>query len=108
MSPAKTVLGRIDTRTLFHCQQQVWRQICFHINGMAIGSTVAALHAAGLLRLLQAGPLAMGDVLQKIPANPGYLHVALRLLASQGWLVRDRAEASDMMRFELTPRGRHF
>jgi hypothetical protein len=108
MSLSKTILGRFDTRTLINFQHQVWRQICFHINGMAIGSTVGALHEAGVLRLLQAGPLSMGDLLQQIPAHPGYLHLALRLLASQGWLVRDRAEASDMMRFELTTRGRHF
>lgn len=83
------------------------RALFLHHDGIVLGPTVAALRARGLLdALLTAGRMSVADMLRGFPASPGYLHVALRCLASQGWLHRHGAPGSDTMVYEVTDRGR--
>ena len=73
--PARTTASRL------------WSTACGHINGLAVGSTVAALHTRGLLTAL-AGP--DGCRLSSLPPadirHPRLLVGALRLLEMFGWV----------------------
>src|SRR3989442_2363116 len=60
-----------------------------HLSGVVMAPTVSALWERGALELLTSvpGTVLFGDVVKQTHANAGYLRVALRLLASCGWLV---------------------
>jgi DNA-binding MarR family transcriptional regulator len=86
---------------------RVWEQICRHLDGVAIGSTMAALHEAGALRALAAARRSTVDELaERLGANAGYLHVAVRLLADQGWVERSVSHEGGDAVAEVTSAGR--
>ena len=67
---------------------RVWGMVCRHIDGMAIGSTMAALASHGALRALAAADRTeFGKLRVGLGAQAGFLHVAIRLLADQGWVT---------------------
>jgi len=104
MSSEKITLPNIiDFKSLW---PRVWDRICRHLDGFAIGSTVAALEQRGVLSfLLRDGPVSMGTIRQRFNGNAGYLHAAFRLLACQGWLTRAGELGSDELEFKLTTAG---
>ncbi|WP_436515067.1 class I SAM-dependent methyltransferase [Ekhidna sp. To15] len=58
-----------------------------HLDGIAIAPAAYELESHGVLKhLLEVKSSRIDDLANKFKANPGYLNVALRLLASQGWL----------------------
>jgi len=58
-----------------------------HLDGIAIAPVAFALHKKGVLSaLLSAQKTTVTALSEEFKANDGYLNVALRLLASQGWL----------------------
>ncbi len=58
-----------------------------HLDGLATAPTAYALLEKGVLdHLLQRGSVELDDLTARFRANDGYLNVALRILASQGWL----------------------
>lgn len=58
-----------------------------HLDGIAIAPTAYELHKKGVLNyLLDKKPVDLITISNEFKANEGYLNVALRLLASQGWL----------------------
>jgi SAM-dependent methyltransferase len=82
------------------------RTLFLHHDGIVVGATIGALQRHRLLdHLFQAKRLAMRELLERFPCNAGYLHVALRCLALQGWLRRAGAPGSEAMTFEVTPLG---
>jgi SAM-dependent methyltransferase len=86
---------------------RVWDALCRHIDGMAIGTTMAALHERGALAMLAAQDRTeFGPLRERLAANAGFLHVALRLLADQGWVARQGEPGTDQMTITPTPRGR--
>jgi hypothetical protein len=86
---------------------RVWDALCRHIDGMAIGTTMAALHERGALALLAAQDRTEFAALRaRLAASPGFLHVALRLLADQGWVARQGEPGTDQLTIAPTPRGR--
>jgi hypothetical protein len=86
---------------------QVWATICRHIDGVAVGTTVAALAEHGALAVLAGQePVRFGALCDRLAANPGFLNVAMRLLADQGWVVRQGEPGTDEMGVMATPRGR--
>jgi len=86
---------------------RVWDALCRHIDGMAIGTTVAALHERGALAILAAQDRTeFGPLRERLAANAGFLHVALRLLADQGWVARQGEPGTDQMTITPTARGR--
>ncbi len=86
---------------------QVWDALCRHIDGMAIGTTIAALHERGALAMLAARDRTdFGPLRERLAANAGFLHVAMRLLADQGWVARSGEPGTDEMTIAPTPRGR--
>ncbi|MEP0985309.1 class I SAM-dependent methyltransferase [Ekhidna sp.] len=59
-----------------------------HLDGIAIAPVAYELHRNGVLaHLLDTESETLNDLAAKFKANQGYLNVALRLLASQGWLT---------------------
>jgi hypothetical protein len=86
---------------------RVWDALCRHIDGMAIGTTMAALHERGALAMLAARDRTQfGPLRERLAANAGFLHVALRLLADQGWVARQGEPGTDQMTITPTARGR--
>ncbi|HEY2287446.1 MAG TPA: hypothetical protein VGH88_17040, partial [Streptosporangiaceae bacterium] len=85
----------------------MWDALCRHIDGMAIGTTMAALHERGALALLAAQDRTEFAALRaRLAARPGFLHVALRLLADQGWVARQGEPGTDQLTIAPTARGR--
>ena len=77
-----------------------------HLSGVVMAPTVSALWERGALELLTStpAPVLFADVVRQTHANAGYLRVALRLLASCGWLVEQPLDNSARM-CALTPEG---
>ena len=86
---------------------ELLRNLFLHHDGIVVGATIAALNDGGVLkRLLRQRKLSMAELRDGIVCNTGYLHVALRCLALQGWINRQGPAASDAMVFEITPTGK--
>jgi hypothetical protein len=86
---------------------RVWATVCRHIDGMAIGSTMAALASHGALRTLAAADRTeFGKLRAGLGAHAGFLHVAIRLLADQGWVTCAGEGGTDELSITPTPRGR--
>ncbi len=82
-----------------------WRQVCQQVEGLALGSSLAALLRVGLAsRLLDQMPL--GPMARALGAHPGPLHALVRSLALAGWVERRGQPGTDGMTAPLTPRGR--
>lgn len=104
MRAAGRGLQGIDFKSL---RPAVWARVCNHLDGFAIGSTVAALNRRGVLRMLAAeGRVTVGGVRRRVRCNAGYLHGALRLLACQGWLERTGEPGTDEAEFSLNEAGK--
>ena len=77
-----------------------------HLAGVVMAPTVSALAERGALEWLTSveGPISFADVVEHTHANAGYLRVALRLLASCGWLV-EQPGGDGVRTCALTPEG---
>jgi SAM-dependent methyltransferase len=68
--------------------RRTWDAVCRHIDGLAIGSTMAALAERGALKILASSDRTrFADLNRELDANAGFLHVAIGLLADQGWVT---------------------
>ena len=78
-----------------------------HLDGIAITSTMAALHNKGIITfIMEKKVFTIEDVFENFPSNHGYMNVALRLLSAQGWLTRNIDEHNKCINFSLTERGK--
>ncbi|MFH0343916.1 MAG: hypothetical protein ACHBNF_17750 [Chromatiales bacterium] len=97
---------RQQTTTISTAAPSLLRTLFLHHDGIVIGATICALEKPGLLtHLVSHGRVTFRELLDRYPCNPGYLHVALRCLALQGWITRAGVPGSDAMVFEVTPLG---
>jgi hypothetical protein len=78
-----------------------------HLAGIAVAPTVAALAGRGVFRLFDtsSGRVTLEEIAERTHANRGYLRVALRLLASCGWLQQRRESNDQPLQYSLTPEG---
>lgn len=85
----------------------VWRTVCWHLDGVAIGGSVEALASRGAFEALReaSAPLEVDGLASALGARPGLLHVALRLLADQGFVAREGGGEPGRTRVRLTPTG---
>lgn len=85
----------------------VWRTVCWHLDGAAIGGSVEALASHGAFDALREAsePLPVDDLASRLGARPGLLRVALRLLADQGFVSRESGGEPGRTRVRLTPTG---
>src|SRR5690606_28761343 len=67
-----------------------------HLDGIVTAPVVAALHKKGIVAALEKHQrIELKDLLKEFPANEGYLNVALRVLASQGFINYELDNAQD-------------
>ena len=90
-------------------EKQTNRGILFrHLDGIAIGPTVATLYESKICAYMLNNPhFTFTDISNKFASNNGYLNVALRLLASQAWLNRKIVKDGEEINYKLTVKGKH-
>lgn len=79
-------------------QAQLRDDLFRHLDGLVTAPTAFALYQKGVpTHLLKEKSVLLADLATHFGANEGYLNVALRVLASQGWLTHT-IEAEDQIR----------
>ena len=83
------------------------RNILFrHLDGIVTVPTAFSLYKKGVLDyILQHQKFSLQELAEKFNANEGYLNVALRVLASQGWLVQNIDNHNDKIIFETNDKS---
>jgi SAM-dependent methyltransferase len=83
-------------------KEQLRSVIFRHLDGIATAATTTALNKKGLLAyLLEHKKVELSELTKKFNANEGYLNVALRLLASQGWLIQHLDNTTNAVSFQV-------
>lgn len=78
-----------------------------HLDGIVTAPTIHALEKRGVLSALRDdGVVHLEALSERFDANDGYLNVALRVLASQGWLEQKIEGPAERVAFALTDSGR--
>jgi len=87
---------------------RVRADVFHHLAGIALAPTVKALTDRGVSQMLldAIAPVFFVDLVEQTGANPGYLRVALRLLASSGWLDETASANRREFTYTLTAAGR--
>ena len=82
-------------------------RIFLHLDGLALIPTMNALNKASVFELFLERPKRrLSEITDLIGANEGYLNVALRMMSSQGYLLRKVDNETDHVYFELTDLGK--
>lgn len=88
-------------------EKEILADIFAHQYGISLGPTLVALNHMGIMDMLKPGGfVSMKEILEKTGGSPGYLHVALRLLASAGLTVREGRAGTHDLKYRLTEEGR--
>ena len=88
-------------------QKELRSTLFRHLDGIATAPVAFALQKKGVLRALTDRRTAsLSDLTNEFKANEGYLNVALRVLASQGWLLQHIDNTKDEISYKITDRGR--
>ena len=79
-----------------------------HLDGIAMTSTVKALNKIGIIKFILEHPtFHFIEINSAFKTNDGYLNVALRILASQGWIKRDILMDGQDLMFSITEKGQN-
>ena len=83
---------------------RVWRASLFQLlDGLSLTILCPVMRERGILEAFATDALVdVDDLAHRLGANPGYLNVVCRLLASQGWLVRETR--GNRVKFRRSPR----
>lgn len=86
---------------------ETWRRVCFHLDGLAIGTSVEAVHARGGFAALAEAqqPIGVEELADAISVRPGYLNLVFRLLELQGYITRSGHIADARGMVALTDAG---
>jgi len=77
-----------------------------HLDGITTVPTAYSLYKKGVLAyILEQQKVSLTELTEKFNANEGYLNVALRVLASQGWLVQTSTPQTDEITFETNTKS---
>jgi len=72
-----------------------------HLDGIATATSSFCLHKKGVLEyLMQHKTVTLNSLTSQFNANEGYLNIALRVLASQGWLTQHLDNKSNTVSYE--------
>ncbi len=84
-------------------QQAIYRaQLFRHLDGIVIAPSAYAIHAKGITDIILKGKsVNITELAAATGANEGYLNVALRLLASQGWLKQEVNNEDDIVTYHV-------
>ena len=80
-----------------------------HLAGIALVPTAHALAARGVFDILagaEGGWTDLDEIIARVHANRGYMRVALRLLASAGWLTQRVDRNCRFVAYSVTEAGR--
>lgn len=89
------MLSKPDKQTL---RSSIFR----HLDGIATSTSAIILHKKGVLSYVLDQKYVSIDTLSlKFKANEGYLNVALRVLASQGWLTQHQDNQNNKVSYEI-------
>ena len=88
-------------------EKKYLRSILFrHLDGIVIVPTIATLANKGICEyILKNNEFSLEEINTYFNTNKGYLNVALRLLASQGWIDRKFNSDNEQINFLLTSKG---
>jgi hypothetical protein len=82
------------------------RKLFLHQDGFILTMVVGALQEKALLDMfLDRWALTVGEITRRISINRGYLHVAMRCLAQQGWFTRSGVAGTDELSYKITDIG---
>jgi len=82
------------------------KRIFLHLDGWALIPTIYNLNKLGVLQLLEENhTISLKDINAVVKTNEGYLNVALRLLASQGYILREVNNELDEITHTITATG---
>jgi SAM-dependent methyltransferase/DNA-binding MarR family transcriptional regulator len=77
-----------------------------HLDGIVTAPSAFELHDKGVTKfLLEKKKVSLTEIAEKFKANDGYLHVALKTLCSQGWLIQHLDNAQNTLEFEVNERS---
>ena len=85
-------------------KKQLRADLFRHLDGIVTAPTAFALRQKGVLaHLLKVERCSLEDLVRVFEANPGYLNVALRILAAQGWLTYEIQESTGQINLQTLP-----
>ncbi len=89
-------------------EQRLHRSTIFrHLDGIGVGPSALILFQKGILDyIVEQKKVFISELSEKFKANEGYLNVALRLLASQGWLNQDINNEKDQISYSANEKTR--
>ena len=83
------------------------KKIFLHLDGWVLIPTICVLKKLQIIDLfLTKDTWSLEELNKKVKTNEGYLNVALRILASQGFLNRTVNNSTEVIKLELLPEGR--
>lgn len=86
---------------------EIRKRIFLHLDGWAVIPVMSVLHQNSILKtLLKKSKISFEQLSKLHKSNEGYLNVAIRILASQGYLARDVDNKNDRIDLTLTKAGR--
>lgn len=94
-------LSAMDRQKKVQLRSELFR----HLDGIVTIPTAYLLHTSGILEyILKNQSTTLDSLVEKFNANDGYLNVALRVLASQGWL--EYSVKSDVITVSINDRSK--
>lgn len=80
-----------------------------HLDGIVTAPVAAALQKEDIVtHLYQSEKISLSELMEKFPSNSGYINVALRTLASQGFIDHTIDNTTDTVIFSSNPRTEFF
>ncbi len=77
-----------------------------HLDGIATATSAYTLHKKGVLDyIIEQKSVSLENITSKFNANEGYLNVALRVLASQGWLTQHLNNKDNSVSYETNSKS---
>ena len=71
---------------IFMDKKELRSSIFRHLDGIVTAPVAASLHHKGIIQLIfESEEITLNQISEKVESNQGYLNVALRMLASQGF-----------------------
>lgn len=87
-------------------KSEIRKRLFLHLDGWVLAPSLYNLYLVGVLDLfLKKRSWCLNDICSKTQTNEGYINVALRLLASQGYLERAVDNEKDSIQLMLTNLG---
>lgn len=78
-----------------------------HLDGIVTAPVAYSLYRKGLLNfILEKQSVTLNELAENFKANDGYLNVALRVLASQGWLTQNVDNQKDEITFFINDKSK--